>query len=207
LAAAPILNNAAPTEGQGEYARRPVDSVVAVTDPQLVVRPAQRSEIPALLEAAQAAIGSQLAPLDVVLEVLDHDPDSVWAFDRLGRLVGGLALLFLTEEGVSALVDGSLNRLAPPHSMLVGPHEKPKGIYLWSLYSTRRGAAGLTHCFVRLQGPRYANADLWAGPNTNDGLRFNRTHGFIPVPGGWPGLHRYRRRTREGVGQAFGGGQ
>ena len=124
---------------------------------------------------------------------LDHDPDSIWAFERKGQLVGALSLLFLTHHGVAALVDGSLNRLAPPPQLLVRPREKPAGIYLWSLYCQRRAAAALSHCFVRLRASRYAEADLWGGPNTDGGVRFNQVHGLEPVPDAWAGLHHYQR--------------
>jgi hypothetical protein len=188
------LNNGAPLANERLWApRRPADFVEPVFDPHLHVRGAKRQEIPALLEATVAAIGPPMASLEAVLRVFDHDPESIWAFERKGQLVGALSLLFLTHEGVAALVDGSLNRLAPPPHLLVAPRESPAGIYLWSLYCQRRAAAALSHCFVRLRAARYAQADLWGGPNTDGGVRFNQVHGLEPVPDGWAGLHHYRR--------------
>lgn len=175
--------------------RRQVDSVQAVEDSRSQVRPACLAEITELLEETSEAVGAALAQPVVVRDVLTHDPDSVWVFERDGHPVGGAAFLFLSETGVAALLAGSIDPHAPDKRWLVRPDESPAGIYIWALLGRGRAAFVLSHGFARLRETRYAPADLWTTPSSAAGRRFTRMNGFQEVAER-PGLYRYIRGGR-----------
>jgi hypothetical protein len=170
-----------------------VDTVRPIRDKgRSHARAARREEIRPLIEEAASAIGSPLADLDLVTAIHERDPDSVWAFERNGSVIGGVAFLFLNHEGVAALVDGRLDPSRPEPKWLVAADQKPVGIYVWALLGKGRAASPLSHGFVRLREPRYVEADLWALPFSDAGQRFTTAKGFEPVAER-PGLHRFRR--------------
>jgi hypothetical protein len=170
-----------------------VDTVEAIQDRQRSrVRAARIDELPRLLRNVSEALDAPLADVRVVENVLAHDPESVWAFERGERLVGGVAFLFLNREGISALTSGLLDPGEPHRRWLVSPHEKPVGIYIWALLGRGRAATALSIGFVRLRTPRYVEADLWAIPSSEAGARFTYSKGFEAVPER-PGLFRFRR--------------
>lgn len=170
-----------------------VDTVSGIRDKRGArVRAARPHEVAQLVADAASSIGGALADPQVVLTVLDHDPDSVWAFERNGELVGGVAFLFLSADGVAALAEGRLDPRQPDLRWLVRADQKPAGIYIWALLGKGRAAAPLSHGFVRLREARYAQADLWALPFSAAGQRFTIGKGFEPVSG-HPGLYRFRR--------------
>lgn len=195
MSGAPLLAGRSAASLQHPAAmRRHADAIRALPDRRSLVRPAQLHELPDLLAEASDAIGAPLADLGVVQRVLAHDPDSIWAFESRGRLRGGVSFLHLSEAGVAALIAGTLDPRTPDLALLAGPEERPAGVYIWAVIGRGRAAAPLSHAFVRLRGPRYAAADLWALPFSADGHRFAASTGFEPLPER-PDLYRLRRRT------------
>ncbi len=171
------------------------DSLRFVPRPGIVTRPAAGADLAGLVGSVSAAIGAPLAETSVIEAVQAHDDQSVWVFERDGRLLGGFAFLFLSEEGVDRMRSGALDMRRPGPADLAAPGAIPAGVYLWALMARGRAAAGLPPLLAMLQGPRFAGADLWAVPFTEDGRRFVINLGFREDHDAiLPNLWRYRRR-------------
>ncbi len=157
-----------------------------------VVRREAGDGVAPLLQLAGTLIGVELATEDVVRRVLAYHPDTLWAFTRHRRLVGGAAMLMLNAIGLEALLAGTLNHRDPPMSCLASPGIKPAGIYLWA-FCESSGSDGVLNVLARLQSPLYASSDIYALPVTSCGLGFLQRWGFQPVVGHPRNLFQYIR--------------
>jgi hypothetical protein len=155
--------------------------------------PITTADIPNLLRIAGAAMGVSLASEDVVTRIACAHPHAVWSFRRNERVVGGVALLMLNASGLAALLQDSFDLNDPPAALMVAPGERPAAIYVWAILGVAFASEGIAHAIIRLQQPPYEQADLYAMPATDAGLRFTCGLGFTLVPGRSRPLYRYVR--------------
>ena len=149
---------------------------------QLICRPASHGDLAAAARFATEALpsvdlgdGKRFSPL------LRFDPDLIQLFCSAERLVGLTAMLFLNRHGLQALWRGQLDFRDPSIAMLAPPPEPPAAIYAWLVACPGLAVAGLGAVSKLLSGPRYCRADLYARPETHQGLQLLSHIGFKPV--------------------------
>lgn len=157
------------------------------------VRPARFDEIPALVGMASAQIPDLAAFEDIVVRVHEIDPTSVLAIDRSTTLLGGIALLFLNEAGLRALLIGGFNFQDPELSHLARRGEIPAGIYVWAFCARGAAVGGIGRIMAWMKRDGRRDVHFYARPSTEEGRRLMSNRGFAPFPCRQPGLWRYVR--------------
>ena len=180
-------------KSRGKWRHKEFDLVSLPPRQRVEAARAQASDIGALLANAETAMGVSLAPEATIARIMRAHPDTLWTFKRNGRLIGGFAFLMLNANGLAALLADKLDLSDPPISVLAASEASPAGIYVWALLGSAVGSEGIARVIVRMQHQPYRRSDLFALPATEDGLRFMRGLGFVPVPGHPRSLHRYAR--------------
>lgn len=161
--------------------------------PDVDVRCAQFSEIAALSEMAHRLVpGVQIGTAELA-RYLTFDPQSILTFSRKGRLVGGMAFLFLNDRGHDALLLDEVCLTAPETHYLASAKEDVAAIYIWAIAATGRGIAGLGKAAAHLRQIRFHGADCYAQPSTVAGRDIMKATGFAPVPSFQPDLWCYER--------------
>lgn len=161
--------------------------------PEVDVRCAQFSEIAALSEMAHRLVpGVQIGAVQLA-RYFTLDPQSILTFSRKGKLVGGMAFLFLNDRGHDALLLDEICLTAPETRYLASANEDVAAIYIWAIAATGRGIAGLGKAAAHLRHIRFRGADCYAQPSTVAGREIMRATGFAPVPSFQPDLWCYER--------------
>ena len=161
--------------------------------PDVDVRTAQFSEISALSEMAHRLVpGVQIGAAELA-RYLALDPDSILTFSRKGRLLGGMAFLYLNDRGHDALLLDEICLTEPDMRHLSSGGEEISAIYIWAIAATGRGIAGLGKAAAHLRQQRYRSADCYAQPSTAAGRDIMKATGFAPVPSFQPDLWCYER--------------
>jgi len=163
------------------------------TDGKIEVRPAEYVEIPAVAEMAKRMVPGVQIEEQGLLQHYVHDHECILVFAHKGRLLGGMAFLYLSERGRDALMTGELLPAQPDFALLANRNEQVAAIYIWAIGATGRGIAGLGKTAAHLRKPRYFNADCFAQPSTAAGRDLMIATGFQPTPSGQPDLWRYER--------------
>lgn len=161
--------------------------------PEVDVHCAQFSEIAALSEMAHRLVpGVQIGAVQLA-RYFTLDPQSILTFSRKGKLVGGMAFLFLNHRGHDALLLDEICLTAPETRYLASANEDVAAIYIWAIAATGRGIAGLGKAAAHLRHIRFRGADCYAQPSTVAGREIMRATGFAPVPSFQPDLWCYER--------------
>jgi predicted GNAT family N-acyltransferase len=126
-----------------------------------------------------------LAETSEVLKVLKYNPEFILPVARKSRFhasapeaEGFIAILPLNLLGLQQLALGNFNGSVPDLRLLVGPGERPAGIYLWCVYAPGPLAASMALLMEKLSSPQYAGANIYARVATEDGRRFSQVLGF-----------------------------
>lgn len=160
------------------------------------VRCAQFSEIATLSEMAHRLVpGVQIGAAELA-RYLSFDPQGILTFSRNGRLLGGMAFLFLNDRGHDALLLDEICLTAPATHHLASARDDVAAIYIWAIAATGRGIAGLGKAAAHLRQLRFRNADCYAQPSTVAGRDIMKATGFEPVPSFQPDLWCYERPWR-----------
>lgn len=172
-------------------ARHEFDSLP--TTAKVEVRAADFAEIPAISAMARSMVpGVQIGEQGLLQHHL-HDHESILVFARQGRLLGGMAFLYLGESGHEALMSGELTPAHPDFGLLARRGEQVAAIYIWGMGAIGRGIAGLGKMSAFLRQPRYVNADCFAQPSTAAGRDLMIATGFRPIASFQPDLWCYER--------------
>ena len=172
-------------------AKRDFDALPLSQD--IDVRCAQFSEIAQLSEMAHRLVpGVQIGAAGLA-GYLAFDPQSILTFSRKGRLLGGMAFLFLNDCGHDALLLDEICLTAPEARHLAAADEEVSAIYIWAIAATGRGIAGLGKAAAHLRQIRFRGADCYAQPSTVAGREIMMATGFEPVPSFQPDLWCYER--------------
>jgi len=166
---------------------------------------------------AGLATGSQLADLVAIAhreipgvsvseaglaQFLRSDPEAIFAFERAGNLLGGIAFLHLNGRGLDALLLGGIDLKNPGHEFLARPDEEVSAIYVWALACHGRAVAGLANVARHLRKPRFISADYFAQPSTTAGRDLLIAIGFRSISSFQPDLWRYQRPWNRGSSDA-----
>jgi hypothetical protein len=163
------------------------------TASKVEVRPADHVEIPVISAMARSMVpGVQVGEQGLMQHYL-HDEESILVFAHEGRLLGGMAFLYLGERGHEALMSGALTPTRPDFGLLAGRDEQVAAIYIWGMGAIGRGIAGLGKMSAFLRQPRYVDANCFAQPSTAAGRELMIATGFRPVASFQPDLWCYER--------------
>jgi hypothetical protein len=163
------------------------------TEAVIEVRPAHNREIAAIADmATQMVPGVQIGE-QALRRHFDFDPASIVVFARHGKLLGGMAFLFLDDRGHDALISGEFSPSHPDFGFFAERNEQVAATYIWAIGATGRGIAGLGKAAAHLRQPRYVNADCFAQPSTAAGRDLMTATGFVQIPSAQPDLWRYQR--------------
>jgi hypothetical protein len=172
-------------------ARHDFDSLP--TGAGIEVRPAKYGEIPAIAVMARSMVpGVQIGEQGLMQHFL-HDAECILVFALNGRLLGGMAFLYLGERGHEALISGELTPTHPDFDLLARRDEQVAAIYIWAIGAIGRGIAGLGKMAAFLRQPRYVNANCFAQPSTDAGRDLMIATGFRPIVSSQADLWCYER--------------
>src|SRR5271154_520472 len=122
-------------------ARRDFDMLPRSRD--IVVRPAQRSELSAVAEMGNRMVpGVNIAVTDLE-RYFAFDPDAILTFGRQEKLLGAVAFIYLNRSGHDALLHAEMRLTQPDLSLLAGRYEPVSAIYVSGIAGQGRAMAGL----------------------------------------------------------------
>jgi predicted GNAT family N-acyltransferase len=130
-----------------------------------------------------------MADRGAVQRVVESNPYSLWAIARKSsfdpadpRPEGFAAVLLLTEQGLRALAERSLDCSDPDPALLAKPGERPAGIYFWATFAPGTLAPAVTLVVEKFSAAPFDGVPLYTRATTADGRRFTETLGFRPDP-------------------------
>jgi hypothetical protein len=159
----------------------------------IVVSLARRQDLADMVAIARREIPGVNASEAGLAQFLRDDPESIFAFQRAGTLLGGIAFLYLNCRGHAALLLDDLDLGTPSREFLARCDEEVSAIYVWALAGYGRAVAGLGNVAEYLRRPRFINADYLAQPSTAAGRDLLIAIGFSPIPSFQRELWRYQR--------------
>jgi hypothetical protein len=171
--------------------RHRLDGLPATT--AITVRLTTRRQLPDLAAIARAEIPGVCLSEQGLAQFLNHDPESIFTFERSGSLLGGIAFLYLNCRGHDALLLDAVDLKAPNRDFLARPGEDVSAMYVWALAGYGRAALGLGNVNEYLKRPRFLGADYFAQPSTPAGRDLLVALGFRQVPSFQPDLWSYER--------------
>jgi hypothetical protein len=162
-------------------------------NPDIDVHCAQYSELAALADMAHRLVPGVRIGEPELARYFTFDPGCILTFSRKGRLLGGMAFLYLNDRGHDALLLDEICLTEPDMRHLSSGGEEISAIYIWAIAATGRGIAGLGKAAAHLRQQRYRSADCYAQPATAAGRDIMKATGFAPVPSFQPDLWCYER--------------
>ena len=178
--------------GSGDLpARHELDRLSASA--AITVGLARQAQLADLIAIARREIPGVSASETGLSQFLRNDPDSIFTFQRAGRLLGGIAFLYLNRRGHDALLLDGIDLKNPSREFLARANEEVSAIYVWALAGYGRAVAGLGNVAEYLRKPRFAGADYFAQPSTAAGRDLLIAIGFTPIPSCQPDLWCYER--------------
>ena len=155
--------------------------------------PATNRQLADLVAIARREIPGVSVSEAGLAQFLRSDPESIFAFERAGRLLGGIAFLYLNCRGYDALLLDGIDLKNPSHEFLARPDEEVSAIYVWALACHGRAVVGLANVAGYLRKPRFISADYFAQPSTTAGRNLTIAIGFERIPSHQRELWRYQR--------------
>ena len=159
----------------------------------VTARPATCGHLRDLVTIAQREIPGVSVSEAGLAQFLRGDPESIFAFERAGDLLGGIAFLYLNDRGHDALLIDGIDLKNPDREFLARGDEDVSAIYVWALVCHGRAVVGLANVAGYLRRQRFINADYFAQPATMAGRDLLIAIGFRPIPSCQPDLWRYER--------------
>jgi predicted GNAT family N-acyltransferase len=170
------------------HSRSALHSLDRMTELQLarrtVIFTVDAAGIASLVDAARHDIPG-LTANEIILSVVNHNPDTFWAIARRDRFdiaaprgEGFLAVLPLNHEGTRRLIDGSLDTKKPELRYVARQSERPAGIYVWAIHAKGSIAAGIPLVLQKFSAPLYRGVSIYSRPVTKEGLRVLEPLGF-----------------------------
>ncbi len=183
--------------------RRLDDPEILALARRLVVFNVGGEQIAALMDLARKSI-PMLTSAEVVQRVASYNPDCFWAIAHRDKFnvnapagEGYVSFLPLTKQGLSQLLDGTLDRRNPPLSVISAQHEKPAGIYVWHVYAPGKLAAGAPLVMQKMWTLHRHDVDVYSWSINSEAARFVEGMGFRLAPklagSTAPQFHLFRR--------------
>jgi hypothetical protein len=193
------------SRGSGHFAdRHELDRLSSTS--AIVVSLASDRQLFDLIAIAKQEIPQVDASNGRIAQVLRDNPESAFSFRRAGRLLGGIAFLYLNYRGHDSLLLDGIDLRNPSLDFLAQPDEEVSAIYVWGLVGRGRAVAGLGNVAEYLRRPRFVGADYFAQPSTMAGRNLLIAIGFEPMPSFQRDLWHYQRpwhRTRRNMPASY----
>jgi len=181
-----------PRRGSADFAgRHELDRLATTT--AVTVELAKYEQLAGLAAIAKKEIPGVNASEAGLVQFLRDDPESIFAFQRNGRLLGGIALLYLNCRGHDALLLDEIDLRNPDRQFLARPGEDVSAIHAWAIAGYGRAAIGLGNVAEYLRRPRFVSADYYAQPTSLVGRDLLKALGFKPIASFQPNLWYYER--------------
>jgi hypothetical protein len=177
--------------GRHDFGRHDLDRLPTTT--AIVARPAACEQLAGLTAIAKREIPGVNASEAGLVQFLRDDPESIFALERNGTLLGGIAFLYLNCRGHDALLLDEIDLKNPSRDYLARPDEDASAIYVWALAGHGRATVGLANVAEYLRRPRFVSADYFAQPSSTAGRDLLIALGFAPIPSFQPNLWSYER--------------
>ncbi len=177
---------------RGSFAARH-DFDLLPLSPDVDVHCAQYDELAALADMARRLVPGVRIGEPELARYFTFDPECILTFSRKGRLVGGMAFLYLNGRGHDALLLDEICLTEPDTRLLASGDEEVSAIYIWAIAATGRGIAGLGKAAAHLRQRRFRGADCFAQPSTAAGRDIMKATGFEPIASFQPDLWCYER--------------
>lgn len=177
---------------RGSFAARH-DFDLLPLSPDVDVHCAQYDELAALADMARRLVPGVRIGEPELARYFTFDPECILTFSRKGRLVGGMAFLYLNDRGHDALLLDEICLTEPDTRLLASGDEEVSAIYIWAIAATGRGIAGLGKAAAHLRQRRFRGADCFAQPSTAAGRDIMKATGFEPIASFQPDLWCYER--------------
>jgi hypothetical protein len=178
--------------GSGDFlARHELDGLLSTS--AISAGPATNRQLADLVAIARREIPGVSVSEAGLAQFLHSDPESIFAFERAGNLLGGIAFLYLNCRGYDALLLDGIDLKNPSREFLARPDQEVSAIYVWALACHGRAVAGLGNVAAHLRLPRFVGADYFAQPSTTAGRDLLIAIGFAPILGMKANLWRYER--------------
>jgi predicted GNAT family N-acyltransferase len=183
--------------------RRLDDPAILARARRLVVFNVAGDQIAMLMDLARKGIPT-LTSAEVVQRVTSYNPDCFWAIAHRDRFdinapvgEGYVSFLPLTKQGLSQLLDGTLDRRNPPLSVISAQHEKPAGIYVWHVYAPGQLAAAVPLIVQKMWSLHRQDVDIYSWSINGEAARFVEGFGMRLAPklagSTAPQFHLFRR--------------
>ncbi len=181
-----------PRRGSADFAdRHELDRLASTT--AIAAGPATFDQLAELAAIAKREIPGVNASEAGLVQSLREDPESIFSLRRDGKVLGGIAFLYLNSRGHDALLLDEIDLKNPSRQYLARPGEDISAIYVWSVAGYGRAAIGLGNVAEFLRRPRFADADYYAQPSSADGRGLLKALCFKPIASFQPDLWYYER--------------
>ena len=155
--------------------------------------PAHPDELQTMIALARANVPGVTLGAATLERVYYQHPECIFPFRCGRRIAGGIAFLYLNEDGFDRLLLDELDFSDPDPAVLIGAGETPAALYVWALAARGRAAAGIANVSAHLRREPFAQADYYAQPSSVDGARLLAQIGFVRANSFQPSLWTYRR--------------
>lgn len=160
------------------------------SDPGIVVSKVETSELAFLHSFVMQALGPGIAAIETVRRVHDKQSDSIWKVQLSdGRWSGTYAFLYLNDEGLQAVREGTFDSREPDLDHLAGDKSEVAGIFAWCLVLRGRSKFALQRAAEWLDRHGWCDVPMFTNPVTPHGARLAQDLGFRPMLADSVGLH------------------
>ena len=151
----------------------------------VTVKPATCGHLHDLVAIARREIPGVSVSEAGLAQFLRGDPESIFAFERAGGLLGGIAFLYLNDRGHDALLIDGIDLKNPGREFLARGHEDVSAIYVWALVCHGRAVVGLANVAGIFEKAAIYQCRLFRAASDNGRPRFadrNRLQADTELP-------------------------
>lgn len=152
---------------------------MTVGSPEVIVAAADDEELSYVISLAAAEFPGLVIDEPAVREVHRWSKNN-FTIKVEGRIVGGYALLFLTADGVAAVLSGGFPMTKPPLHLLARCGEEADAAYAWMLVARKYGKIALPR-LLGVVWERAPEADIYFQP-FNAALMMKVSAGYGGTP-------------------------
>ncbi|POR53126.1 hypothetical protein CYD53_104101 [Bosea psychrotolerans] len=138
-----------------------------------------------------------LSTLERVMNVFQHNPDTIsafsrgWSDDPKATPIGILAHLPLNQAGARALFTGALDTANPDLKFICRPSERAAVLYFWFIYLPEGQGGGISLVMERMTSDKNRGLPVFCKPANRKAQTFFEKMGFV-MGAAYDGLKSYQ---------------
>ena len=175
------------------FAKHEFDLLSVPTKGNLKVRKAEVSDAEEASDLVASHLKSATVSVTYIQQVIAHNNDGFFIFEKEGKIVGLYVMLMLNGLGLEKLLLGEMDTSKPPLVTLAKTPLSTSAIYVWAYVAPGMAANGIRYVSSFLNGQDYKHVNFFARPVTPLGHQMALNLGFQPIEGNAEGLFRYTR--------------